>query len=354
MPRRLLPLAALLALLALAATAAAQPSSDKADAKQLMQSGVKLLEAKDYLGALAIFKDGYARFPSAKFLINIGTTLKLLDRKAEAANAYQRYLDSPDADAQRRPEVADALLDLDKWLGKLAITTDPPDTEIQVGDEWVPAAQAKLVRVNPGAYTVRARKEGYQPAEKSGSVIGGQQVAVVVLLAAIPKPQPKQVIVTVPRDEVHAEAEPLGPRSRFGAFTMAHVSVAPRFGGAWLIGATADVTPQLAVDAALLLGPGLVSSQGSYPAAPPSYGGYLGASFAFLTDQWRPRVSFGMPMFESAGSLRFAVRGAGGVEYVASPHLALIVELGLEDNLNNEMDIQSVAVVPALAVSGRL
>ncbi|MGE5182814.1 MAG: PEGA domain-containing protein [Acidobacteriota bacterium] len=347
---------AILALVAaLATTASAQPAgTDKADAKLLMQSGVKLLEAKDYLGALAIFKDGYTRFPSAKFLLNIGTTLKLLDRKAEAANAYQRYLDSPDADPQRRGEVGDALLDLDKSLGKLAITCEPAGAEVEVGDEWVPAAQARLVRVNPGPYSVHAREDGYEPAEKTGSVSAGQQTAVIFILSAIAKPQPKQVIVTVPREEVHGEAEPLGPRPRFGAFAMAHVSVSPRLGGAWLLGATADATEQLEVDAAVLLGPGLVSSQGSYPAAPPSYGGYLGASFSFLTDQWRPRVSFGVPMFESAGSLRFAVRGAGGVEYVASPHLALIAELGLEDNLNNEMDIQSVAVVPALAVSGRL
>ncbi len=346
----------LLAILcAFTALASAQPAgNDKADAKQLMQSGVKLLEAKDYLGALAIFKDGYSRFPSAKFLLNIGTTLKLLDRKAEAANTYQHYLDSPDADVQRRGEVGDALLELDKSLGKLAITCEPPDAEVEVGDEWLPAAQAKLVRVNPGPYNVHARKDGYETAEKTGSISAGQQTAVIIILAAVAKPQPKQVVVTVPREQVQTEAEPLGARPRFGAFTMAHVSVSPRLGGAWLLGATADATEQLEVDAAVLLGPGLVSSQGSYPAAPPSYGGYLGASFAFLTGQWRPRVAFGVPMFESAGSLRFAVRGAGGVEYVASAHLALIVELGLEDNLNNEMDIQSIAVVPALAVSGRL
>src|SRR5688500_7730997 len=86
---------------------APQPPQDpnKMDAKALMQTGVKLLEVKDYLGALAIFKTAYARFPSAKILLNIGTTLKLLDRKAEAANAYQRYLDSSDTDPNRRAQV---------------------------------------------------------------------------------------------------------------------------------------------------------------------------------------------------------------------------------------------------------
>src|SRR5579863_8770121 len=85
------------------------PSADKGDAKQLMQTGVRLLEAHDYLGALEVFKSAYERFPSAKILLNIGTTLKLLERKCEAANAYQRYLGAIDADPARRSEVADAL-----------------------------------------------------------------------------------------------------------------------------------------------------------------------------------------------------------------------------------------------------
>src|SRR6185295_5621169 len=88
-----------------------KPSGDKVDAKALMQSGVRLLEAKDFLGALAIFKSAYARVPSAKILLNIGTTLNLLNRKAEAANAYQRYLDASDADPQKKPEVATVIAD---------------------------------------------------------------------------------------------------------------------------------------------------------------------------------------------------------------------------------------------------
>src|SRR5262249_23249741 len=101
------------------------PSGDKTDAKALMLSGVKLLEAKDYLGALAVFKDAYARFPSAKILLNIGTTQKLLNRNAEAANTYQRYLESKDADPARRTEITQILADIDKLVGKLEISSTP-------------------------------------------------------------------------------------------------------------------------------------------------------------------------------------------------------------------------------------
>ncbi len=88
-----------------AASVAADPApANKSDAKELLQLGVKLLNSKDYLGALAVFKDAYRKFPSAKILLDIGTTLRVLKRTAEAANAYQAYLDleRDEREAQRR------------------------------------------------------------------------------------------------------------------------------------------------------------------------------------------------------------------------------------------------------------
>jgi hypothetical protein len=333
------------------APAMAQPTGDKVDAKALVQSGVKLFEARDYLGALAVFKDAYARFPSAKILMNIGTTEKELKRFADAANTYQRYLDSPDADPARRAEVTAALAELDAQVGKLAIAVKPDDAEVQIADTWIPAKQARTWRVTPGTITIHARRDGYQPAERSATVAAGGAVPVGLELAAIPKPEVKPVIITVPASQAHAQVDD-GPRARFGAFTMLHVSVLPKIGSALMVGATADVTPQLAVDAAVLLGPGLVS-KGMATLAPPSYGAYLGASFAFLAKPLRPRASFGVPVFASNGA-RFAVRVAGGVEYVASRRLSVIGELGFEHNLNPESDIDNNALVPSLAVSGRL
>jgi hypothetical protein len=334
-----------------ARAALAQPAPANKELKDQMAAGVQLLQDHRYASALAVFNDLYEKYPSAKILLNIGTTLKLLDRKADAANAYQHYLDSPDADAARRQEVGDALAELDASLGKVALTVTPADAEVQVGDRWVPATAAKLVRVNSGKTKLHARRDGYQPLEKEIEVAGGSQIAAALELVAVPKPDVKPVIVTV-HDRV--EAVPEGPRSRYGAFAMAHVSVVPKFGSAWLIGATADVMPRLAVDAALMLGPGLVSSNmSSYPAPPPKYGAYLGASYAFSDHQLRPRASAGLPVFASNGA-RFSVRAAAGLEYLASRHLSVLLELGLEEELNPESDIRHLAIVPALAASGRL
>jgi hypothetical protein len=325
----------------------AQPAGDKGDAKALVQTGVRLLEAKDYLGALAIFKDAYARFPSAKILLNIGTTFKLLGRNADAANAYQRYLDSSDADANRRTEVSEALAELDKDLGRLQVNVTPADAELKVTDDWIAAPSVKLLHVAPGNYSLQARRGGYQPSSQSGTIAAGEQASITISLAAVPEAKP--TIIEVPRDDV---IEPEAPRSRFGAVAVVHVSVVPKVGSAWLVGATADVTPALAVEAAVLLGPGLVSD-GMATLAPPSFGGYAGASFAFMTDKLRPRVSAGIPIFASDGA-RFFVRAAAGLEYVASRHISLAFDLGAEVALNPQDDIRDLAVVPALGVAGRL
>jgi hypothetical protein len=335
----------------LVAPAYAQPASGgKVDAKSLMQSGVRLFEAKDYLGALAVFRDAYARFPSAKILLNIGTTLKALDRKAEAANTYQRYLESSDADPNKKAEVTAQLAELDKGVGVLEVTVTPSDAEVQFTDEWIPAATAKLWRVTPGTFKVQARREGYSPDTKVATINAGEKAALFFKLVELPKAQAR--VVEVPRNEVHAQVEQEGPRAPFGAFVMFHVSVLPKLGSAALIGATADVTHALAIDAAVLLGPGLVSS-GMSTLPPPSFGGYLGASYAFLPGALRPRASAGMTIFASDGA-RFQVRAAGGVEYNANRHIAMLLEVGAELVLNPEDDIRRIDLVPAIAVIGRL
>jgi len=337
------------ALLALAcASSFAQGTDSKGDARSLMQSGVKLLEAKDYLGALAVFKDAYARFQSAKILLNIGTTEKLLDRKADAANAYQRYLDAADSDPTKKSEVIAQLAELDKSNGQLELKVEPETAEIELGDEWFHANQIKVWRVVPGPYSIKARAVGFEPAEIHGDVVAGGVQPVTLAL----KPSDDHVVKNEPQVALVAPVMPEQPRSRFGGFVVAHVSVVPKLGSAMFVGATADVTEQLFVEAALILGPGLVSA-GSATAAPPDFGGYAGAGFAFMTGNVHPRVTAGIPMFYDDGP-RFFVRGAAGIEYVSSRHLSIALDLGGEVDLNAKMDIRRFALVPSIGVVGRL
>jgi len=328
------------------ASAQAPPPQDtsKLDAKALMQLGVKLLKSQDYLGALAVFNDAYRRFPSPKILLDIGTTLRQLGRNAESANAYQRFLDSDDHDAQLRAEVTKDLAELDGSLARLKLAA-PPQAELQVDDgEWIAAKDAVLVRVTPGKYTVRARRDGFQPFATSGDIAVGRQADVTVALVPVPVAE-REVIVRVPEKPVTIEQ----PRSRIGALAFGHFDFSSTsVGAAGLVGATLDATERLELQAAGIIGP--------------NYGGYFGASFAILTGTFRPLVAAGMPVFESSGA-RFAVRGAVGLEVAANRHFALIVELGVEHDLNPQSQLEiggmprsvtATTIIPALGMSARL
>ena len=309
-----------------------------------MQSGVKLFEAHDYLGALAIFRDAYARFASAKILLNIGTTLALLDRQADAANAYQKYVDSPDADPTRRADVVAQIAVLDKASGILELSVAPSNAEVLLDGAWVSVKPSMVWRVPPGDYSVQARAKGFDPREIHGTVVAGGHQPVAITLSAMSYRRRRTMTVV-------ATVTPEPPRSRFGGFVVAHVSVVPKLGSAALVGASADLTSQLTAEAAVILGPGLASS-GSATLPPPKLGAYAGARFTLLDGSTRPYVAAGFPIFFDDGP-RVFVRGAGGVELVVSRRLSFQIELGAEVDLNAQMDIRTFALVPAIGVVGR-
>ena len=329
------------------------PDGNKVDAKALMQSGLKLFEAGDFLGALAVFKDAYARFPSAKILLNIGTTLKELHRDAEAANTYQAYLDSPDSDPAKRASVEPILTEIDRLVGKLDITVTPADAELQINsDEPLPAAKAKRYRVVPGSFTVTARKDKFQTEAKQAQIAAGEIATISFTLTALPDPVNPiggggGLVVggghdTVPGADVET-------RARFGAIALAHVDVpfdrAPR-GASFLVGGTGDITGQLRAQAALMVGP-------KDDSAFTLVGAFAGATFMFMSGNIRPIASAGFPVFFHNGA-RFGVRGAGGVEWQVNRHVSVIAELGLEYVFNAEMNYVQNIFVPAIGASGRL
>lgn len=332
--------------LALVAPVGAQPKDkpvegDKGSAKALLASGLKLFKTQDFLGALAVFKDAYARFPSDKILLNIGTTLIKLDRFAEAANAYQQYLDSPEADPAKVPEAQRQLADLDKKVGIVELTVDPVDAEIQVGGEdWRPASQVKRVRVAPGKTTISARREAYKDASTVLDLLAGSTKATTLKLDPVP------VVTTNPTTPVVIGASSIGtiyegpkPRSRIGVLALAHVDPSAP-GAAGVVGLVGDITDRIGIRAAAILGP--------------KFGGYAGASFAIMTSRVRPIVAVAMPVFRSDG-WRWSVRGAGGVEVAFNRNVSVIAELGVEHLFNPEDSVESSTLfVPALGVSGRL
>jgi hypothetical protein len=264
-------------------------------------------------------------------LVNIGITLSRLERLDEAANTYQQYLDAPDAEERTRAEVSDALVALDRKLGVLALAVEPRDAEVQVnGGVWVGVAQAKLIRVAPGAYSVRARAPNHESGQRNGDMAAGQRSDVVLTLSAVAVPEPPMI---------RPPPMPLErPSRRLGVVALANFDIEGR-GAAARVGATFELTTRVELHGAAILGPSL--------------GGYFGGTVAITRGRVRPVVALGVPIFVSNGA-RLAGRGAAGVHVLLGRHLSLIAEFGAEYQFNPEADIEELAIVPSLGAAGRL
>jgi hypothetical protein len=287
-----------------------------------------------------VFKSAYQRFPSAKILLNIGTTLNLLNRKDEAANTYQKYLDAPDSDPAKRSDVTTVIAELDKSVGKLEINVTPADAEVQINDgEWLPLAAARIYRVPAGKFTVRARKDKFQPEAKSANLTTGEKAGIAINLVAIPE-TPQVTTTGNPTLQDPGLVAGVQPerRSKLAGLALVHLDI-PRGGAAALVGLGYDITGAFQVQGTAILGP--------------TYGAYFGAAFAFLDGRVRPFAAAGLPIFVSNG-IRVGLRGAGGAEIAITKHVSLIAELGAELMLNPEDNILKVAFIPAIGASGRL
>ena len=362
MTRSLVRLGLLALLLGTPLAALAQTADDaRAQAQALLDEGVGLLGKKNFDGALDCFQRAYAIFPSPNVLVNIASSLKELGRTAEAANAYQKYLDDPGAKAARRVEIGKILAELDKTLGTLVISVEPAGALVQVeGWEpgwlvpaaeaaWLPAAQAMRWRVLPGPFSVRARKDGFTPGEERGAVDAqGRATAAIVLIAEVaPEPveaaaelAPETASVVAPAERTDDARAPRPPARSLRLGAIVDVAIDGR-------GEGAAVSPGLSLrlaDRFELVGKALVSA---------SKGGYLGASVYLTRSRVRPSIGIGIPIFYSGGA-RVGIRGAAGVTFELADRLSVVAEVGAEKFFNPEMDRVAFVVVPVLGIHARL
>ena len=145
-----------------AGVARAQPAPGGADAQAevdaLIADGTRLADAGDYRRALARFDAAFARAPRATIMLKRGVVLARLERRLEAAAAFEAYLESGSADPRLVGTVEAQLARLDAALAHLTIAVDGgTPVEVQLGDgAWVVLPRGP-VRVAPGSYRIAVR-----------------------------------------------------------------------------------------------------------------------------------------------------------------------------------------------------
>lgn len=132
----------------------------RAQAQALMLEGLRQLDARAFDQALANFLEAYAKFPSPRILLNIGSTLRDMGRLADAANTYQRFLTDPATGADRVGEVKQLLIELDQRLTILTIRVIPHGSQISIdAGPFIPVGSSLVTRVRPGLHMVRVRSD---------------------------------------------------------------------------------------------------------------------------------------------------------------------------------------------------
>lgn len=171
-----------------AASAKSGPAAlDRASAQELLKEGNQLSGDGEYVEALGKFQQAYARYPSPKLLLNIGTTLRQLGRNVEAAQAYESYLAAPDADPARSAPLRRILEEIDALVGRLEVKVSPPDATVSLDGVVIPVpAGGASIRIEPGTHKLVGEKKGLPTAVQTFSVTRGQRSA--TLLALTPQP----------------------------------------------------------------------------------------------------------------------------------------------------------------------
>jgi hypothetical protein len=331
--------ALLLCALASSPPAAADDSDAKREARALLKEGVRLLDAGQPEEALALFRSAHARFASAKLLLNIASTLKRLGRNVEAADTYQDYLDAADTDPARRGEVERVLAELDRRLVVATIATDPADAEVRLDDgPWLAASRARRRRLAPGRHVIHARHRDLPEAAETVDGAAGDQREVLLTVAAPTPPEPVTEVVapspSAPRTIATAE-RPLFPV----AASVGLVADGLGRGAAASVGVVVRTTSHIEARASALVGT--------------RQGGYLGVVGHLGAGAWQPVIGAGVPFLFDDGA-RVAIRAAGGVAWTPVRRASLVMELGVEQWVNAEADIDATQVVPSLYAVGRL
>ena len=376
-------------------------------AAALMTEGVAQLTAKNFDQALANFLEAYATFPSPKILLNIGSTLRDMGRRADAANTYQRYLADPGPTPNRVAEVGVLLDQLDAALAILIVRVSPANSEISIdGGPYITVATTFLTRIRPGLHTIRVRKTGRAEAEVTVNGFAGERKSLDVVVPEIPvdnaAPAPMVVQTNAPeplqptgsttilligghkRDSVNgwlvsgtayqggeqgAQGYARRVRKGYGGAVVAAVQPRDPFEGQVVelvepgpapIGVGISVLTRLD-----LLNRGAAASVGiAYPLGrhleidgnvliSNNYGGLLGARYRIWTNQIRPFVAVGVPFFY-AGQAFVGGHVGAGVEFAINGHLSAMGSLGYEHFFNANANVIGNYFLPVLGVVGRL
>jgi hypothetical protein len=185
--RKISLLASWLALVALLGGQAL--ADDKDEARQLFESGLKLMKGDDFTAAAADFERSSALYPTQNSLFNLANCYKAMQRYAEALDALKRlrqeFGDKLKADIKDAAAQQEA--DIQSIVATLTIAVEPPSAKVTVdGRESHAGATTGSYLLAPGEHVIEASLAGYRTLRRPMHLVSGAHAAETVVLELEP------------------------------------------------------------------------------------------------------------------------------------------------------------------------
>ena len=173
----------------MAAAAVAPTLALGQDARALFVQGAQAYNDGDYEEALGHFRASYEAREVPVVLFNIAQTLVSLERRAEAIDAFHRYLSTEEElDDARREAVEVTMRELEAQLAPVRVQVNVRGATVRAGERVLGQAPlGEIVYVDPGRTRFVAEAEGYRSAERELVLEAGRTANVTLRLEAVPR-----------------------------------------------------------------------------------------------------------------------------------------------------------------------
>jgi len=184
----------------------AAPEDDaRATAKAKLVEGGELLKQGEYAPALSRFQEAYDLVKSPKIQYNFGLAYMGLGRKADAVEAFEKFLtEAVDASPDLRANAERHRSTLSQQVGTLVVECDTDGAEVSVDGRSRGVTPLTIpIRLDPGPHQLVVEKAGVPPFAEKVTAAGGRRATVQAHLAMAPspvaKPEPPPLVVEPPR-----------------------------------------------------------------------------------------------------------------------------------------------------------
>jgi hypothetical protein len=195
-------------------SAEASAPEPRVEAQPIFNSGLELVAAQQWADALERFDAAFAIYPSPTIAFNIGYCQRALGRYVEALATFRSFLgmELTGQAESREAEAENYVRELEARLSTLILvvpTDQRAGLELLVDGRAVDGSREALtLRLDPGAHTVHARREGYQPLFVDRELGPGESARVEVRLDE--RPARLMVSSNVADAEVLLDGEAIG------------------------------------------------------------------------------------------------------------------------------------------------